>query len=129
MRKSDDLQDWRKGRGSKLVAPSQPLFEPPTIKTGVLSTKQRKVTPEMMHVEAAAALTAAGNSTRDVVAVTRELMRRSTLVLCPLDPVDEPHVAAFLEALKTFAGAEALLYRDTRVCLDCPSIGCNPKTA
>ncbi|TXH51500.1 MAG: hypothetical protein E6Q87_01465 [Cellvibrionales bacterium] len=88
--------------------------------------KQHHHTVQSLTVDAATAVIGAGSSSRNILEVIREVMRRSTLVLCPADIKDPTHVRELLSALEAFARFECAYDQTMSGCTDCPSVGCTP---
>lgn len=88
---------------------------------------KRQHTIKLLTVDAAVAIIGAGGSTRNILQVVREVMRRSHLILCPIEKGDPYHFQAFMTALNTFADGELFNEGIRGACVDCPSVGCNPE--
>ncbi len=88
--------------------------------------RKRHHTVQSLTVDAAVAVIGAGSSSRNVLELIREVMRRSTLVLCPPDSADPEHVRGLLAALQAFAHRECADDTTMSGCTDCPSVGCTP---
>ena len=110
------------GKQVVVAAATPTLLSWPT--SGAPSKRQHTV--KSLTVDAAMAVIGAGSSSRNIVEVVREVMRRSTLVLCPPDSEEPQHVRDLLAAVQKFCAWECAYDQTMNGCTDCPSVGCTP---